>query len=394
TAEEINKLVSNEINRYIEENKIKLIGHPLPNHEHSTGINHDDSGNMTFAFDVAFFPEFELTLDDSIEVEYCTIKVEEEDINNEIVKLRSSFGEHTYPDESSEEDYLDGHFAELDGNGNPKKGGIHHNGFFRPSMILDSTERERFINRTKGETITFDLRRCFPNDGDIARILRLSAAKAAEASGTFSFKIEQITRLTPAEVGSDLFKKVFPGHEDIDENHFRQHIKERIQEQYATESDRLFLKDSIARIIEKHHFALPESFLKRWIFENSERKTTNEEVEANFPTLVNDLRWDLIRQKIFGAHPIVPGDADMKQIVGDNFKRRYKELSENEEVLSGVVDKFMQNEKEVEKLKEQVISSQLNQLFKNTIKVKAIDVSWQEYLEKVIPHYNKTHSHE
>lgn len=394
TAEEINKIVSGEINRYIGENKIKIIGHPLPNPGHTTGLNTDDSGNMTFAFDIGLFPDFELTLDDTIEVEYHKIIVDDKDIDSEIKKLCSTYGELTYPEKSSEEDYLDGHFSELDHEGNPIKGGIHNVGFLRPSLIADTVERERFLNHTKGETITFDLRKCFPSNSDVARSLRLpSINAAAAANGTFSFRIDQITRLVPAQIGPELYQKVFPGHDDIDEDHFREHIKQQIQQQYETESNRLFMIDAVARIVEKHDFSLPESFLKRWIVENSDGKTSSEEMESSFPSMAKDIKWDLIRQKIYREYSIVPAEADLKNIVAENFKHRYSELSENEEMLPGFVDNFMQNEKEVEKLKEQIIASQLIRLFKSTIKIKAVDVLWKDYLDKLIPHY-KTHSHE
>ena len=243
-VDEINKLVGQEIYKYVQENKIQMLGDPLPS-EKQQPVDVEKDAPYTFVFDIAVAPEFEIKLNGHDKVDYYTIKVDDKLIDQQVEMYASRGGHYDKVEKYEDNDMLKGDLRELDADGNTKEGGITvEAAIMLPNYIKVDDQKKLFEGCKLGDIITFNPKKAYPeNNGEISSLLKISREEAENITADFSFQITEISRYVKADVNQELFDQVFGKDVVKDEKEFRERIAEGMKAQFAVDSDFRFIYD-------------------------------------------------------------------------------------------------------------------------------------------------------
>jgi trigger factor len=313
-AEEVNQILSEKMTSYILDNKLNVIGNPLPNQEKQEDINFDEWGNYRFYFDIGFAPEFDFTLDDNLKIDYYKIKADDKMVDEQIKNYRTRMGSHSHPEKVGEDDVVQGELVELDENGEVKDGGINRKTAISVNTIKDKEIKNRFVGAGQEDVITFNPLKATENKTETAYLLGQKAEEIGDNTPDFNFTITEITRQELAEMDTDFFKKAFG--EDCDtEKKFREKVAESIETQFVPESDRLFMNHLIEKLVKEVDISLPEDFLKRLIAETNKEGLSEKEIEDKFDDYLKSFKWQLIESKIAKEKDLKVEEEEIRNMV-------------------------------------------------------------------------------
>jgi trigger factor len=286
-VEAINKLLQEEISKYIKDNDVKLLGEPLPEPSQDM-IDWDNQKDFEFNYAVGLLPAFNLPLDRS--VEGYTIEVDQATIDEAYENLKRQFGKTTNPESSQEGDFIYGDLKQVEGE-------------FESKTLIPTNRivagKEQFIGVKAGDTIRFDIRKAFGDDNAaLAHVTGLSKEVVADLNGEFEFTVEKINRTEPAELNQELFDKLFGKDEVKTEEEFDAKIRETIKENYDREADNLLSRNIIDALVDNVDVELPTEFFKRWLQVTNEGRLTAEQIEENFDKYLKELKWSMIKNKV------------------------------------------------------------------------------------------------
>ncbi len=286
----VNGLISEGINNYIVENKLNILGEPLPNEEKQKSIDWENDQTYEFVFDIALAPELkvELSADDKI-VSY-DVEVSEESVKTYKSNMLKQFGKLENTDEVHEEDFI---IADLE-QGETKIEGT----YITLRTIENKTQKKKFLGKKPGESFEVDVNKTFTNETDRAALLKVSKEELANVEPKWTVTVKEIRTFVEAEQNQDLYDRMFGKDVVKSEAEFDAKISERIKVEYENESAYRFMLDAREYLLEKTNIQLPEEFLKKWLFTINEGKFTMEEIEKDFQLFLKDFRWQLIRQYI------------------------------------------------------------------------------------------------
>lgn len=381
-AEEVNKAVSEALNNYIIENKLKVLGYPLPNMEKSTMVDFEKQTSFDFFFDIGLSPEFELELSDKITVPYYNIKVKDEDIDKAINDVKVRFGSEENPEKAELTDGLQGKFSELDTEGNIVEGGVENDGFFRIEDVKLKTIQKKFVDIGAGAVIDFNLMKAFKDESKVEALLHLHDKPEDKLNTDYRFEVEKVVRSHEAEIGEDLFKKVYPNDELKTEQEFREKISEELTKHYTGDTDRQMLADSINELIKITDIHLPDEFMKRWLVESNQGKITTEQVAEQYESYGKTIRWQLIEGKLqetFGNDVIV-SDEDVRDKVRQYFMGAGNQTESNPQI-EGIIDNILQNPEERQRVYSGIMDEKFIALFKEKLKLKEKEVDSDKFFE-------------
>lgn len=382
-VEEINKLVSENLYGYIRENKINILGEPLPNETEQKEINFDTQEEFEFCFDVAFAPVIKLELSKNDKVPYYQVAVDEDMINKQVEAYQANFGSYDQVDDVEEKDLVKGTVAELE-NGTPKEGGIVvEDAVLMPMYIKDEAEKAKFIGATKNTVIVFNPNKAYEGaEAEIASFLHVEKEAVAGITGDFSFEIKEITRHKGAELNQELFDKVFGEGVITSEEEFKNKIQEAMVEQFTPQSDFKFLTDTRDMLVEKAgELEFAEELLKRWLLVANE-KNTKEKIDEEYPEVINDLKYHLIKETLVKENGLKIEDADI-----ENFAKRvakaqfaqYGMLSVPEDVLDNYAKDMLKNKQTLQNIIDRAVEEKLAGWLKEQVELEIKEVSADEF---------------
>lgn len=383
-AEEINKLVSGELYKYIRENNLNILGEPLPNEVEQPEIDFDKDENFVFMFDIALAPEFELPLNKKDKLTYYNVKLENEMLEKQFEAYRQNYGSYKkIEEESVDTDLLKGVITEQE-NGAPKEGGIViENGVIMPSYIKDEETKKRFVGAKKGETIVFNPKTTYGgNEAEIASLLQTTKEKVAEINSDFSFEIQEVTRYEEAEMNQDLFNKVLGEGVVSSEEEFRTKVTEMLNEQFKPASDNFFMKSARELMLAKmKDVEFPDAFLKRWLLVANE-KNTEESIENEYADICEDLKFHLAKEKIVKEQEIKIEDAEIEALANEVAKAQFAQYGMNNvpaDVVANYAKKMLEDQNTVRNIYDRVIENKITNWLKETVKVTDKEVSSEEF---------------
>ncbi len=326
-VEEINQLLSESLPKFINENKLKIVGEPLPDIEAAQQIDWDNQTDFEFIYEVGFVNEFSYELSDQVKIPKYNIQVTDKEINDTIDNLRKQLSGTEKVEKSEKEDLLQGKIVQTSAE-------LEHETLIDLAR-LEEEKAQKFIGLSKGEKISFDLREVFPEDHQAAMVLGKKREEVQDIAGEFEFTVEEIQRKIPAELNQDFFNKVFGQDAVKTEEEFREKVKETIQENYQRESENVLMRDIRDTYVEQTSIEIPDSFLKKWLLAKYEGKVTEEQVEEEYEDYVQDLKWSLIANKV----------AEDKEIKVDHedVKSTARALIENQLGQSGLLQQLGEN---------------------------------------------------
>ncbi|HHT21856.1 MAG TPA: trigger factor [Bacteroidales bacterium] len=297
-AEEINNVISESLVKYIEDNDLAILGQPLPSEKEQPEIDFDTQDEFEFSFDIGLAPEFEVTLDGKDKVTYYEIEVTDEMIDNQIKSYTSRFGKYEQVDVVEEKDMVKGLVVELE-NGAAKEGGISaEDAVLTPAYIKDEEQKALFVGKKKGDKVVFNPAKAYENETEISSFLKVDKEAVKDLTSDFEVEIQGITRYIESEVNQELYDKVFGEGNVTSNEEFRAKIVEGIKVNLTSDSEYKFNIDARDMFVAKFKdLTFPEAFLKRWLLVNN-KEMTAEKVDEDYPKMIEDLIWHLVKDKI------------------------------------------------------------------------------------------------
>ena len=382
-VDEVNRLLGEKLYSYVRENKIQMLGEPLPNEEKQQPQDLEGDGPLTFVFDIAVAPEFkaELTADDTID--YYDITVDDKLVDDQVQMFASQAGEFVEAQEWSGNDTLKGDLRQLDANGNTLEGGIEtEGGMVMPSYIKGEDEKKKFEGAKPGDIITFNPKKAYPgNDAEVAALLKVDKEKVKDLESDFSFQITEIRHFEPAAVDEKLFERVF-GEGVKDEADFRQRISDMLKPQLQANADYKFMLD-VRKYMEQKvgELSFPNALLKRVMLNNNKDKG-EEFVDKNFEASLNELRWHLIKEQLVAANNIKVENDDLKLVAKAAIRQQFAQYGMSnvpEDVLDNYAEEQLKKEENFEQFVNRAVEAKLTDALKNVVKLNTIEISLDDF---------------
>lgn len=395
-AEEINKILSESLNNYIVENKLEILGYPLAGKDRETKADFDSEEAFEFYFDIGLTPEIELEINDSLEADYFDIEVEDEKVDAYLKDVRTRYGDPVNPDKTEKGDLIKGDIEQVDDNGEPLEDGVKNNTSLSIDFIKDEEAQKQFIGRAVGDQIRFNPLSATGNEAETASMLGVKKENQEQMGADYRFTISEISRIEPAEVNQEFFKKVYPNDDIESEEAFREKLRAEAKDYFQKESDQFFTHDVIEHLVHDTDINLPEEFLKRWLIE-SESKITEENVGHEFDNYVHAMKQQLIINKIARDNDIRVERNDIREYIKQSYAKQFMfDLNDEEKSkqLDPIADAVMKNDKEAQKIYEQLFDSQMRAVFKSKMKVNKVPVTYDDFVKRVNEHHQKHHHHE
>ena len=385
-ADAINKLLGENLQKYIVDNKIQMLGQPLGAENHEP-VDLEKEAPYEFKFDIAVAPEFKVELNDKDKVTYYNIKVDDKMIDEQVDMFASRAGHYGKAEvyDPEQRDMLKGDLRELDDNGNTLEGGIEvEAATLMPQYIKEEAQKKLFKGAKLGDIITWNPRKAYPeSDVEISSLLRIDKEKVAEHTGDFSYQITEISRFTKAEVNQELFDSVYGAESGIkDEKAFREAIAKGLTAQLESDADYRFMVDVRKYAEEKvGDLVFPEALLKRMMIENNKDKGA-EFVEKNFDASIKELKWHLIREQLAEANGVKVEDDDVKNAAREMARAQFAQYGMNnvpDEYVDNYAQEMLKKRETVDNLVERAIDKKLTKALKDAVKLTKKSISVDDF---------------
>ncbi|WP_314264291.1 trigger factor [Hoylesella nanceiensis] len=379
----INKVVGEELYKYIKDNKINMLGEPLPSAKQEAQ-DLEKEPPYTFYFDIAVAPELKVELTSKDKLPYYDIKVDDATVDKQVDIFASRTGQYVKAEEYQKNDMLKGDLRELDEKGNTKEGGITlEAAVMMPEFIKVEDQRKLFDNAKLGDVIVFNPRKAYPdNDSEIAALLKIKREEVAQHEGDFSYQITEISRFEKAEVNQALFDQIYGEGEVKSLEEFRTKIAEGIKEQTITDCDYKFLLDVRSYLEGKvGKLTFPDEILKRVMLLNNKERG-EEFVEKNYEASIQQLTWHLIKEQLVEANKVKIEDKDVREAAKETARiqfAQYGMIQVPEEYVDNYVTEMFKKKENVDAFVDRAIDLKLIEALKKVVTLEIKEVTLDEF---------------
>ena len=377
--EEVNKLIQEGIYNYITENKLEVLGNPLPL---TKDVDWDHATNFDFEFEMGLSPQFEVKMTKKSKFDYLKIEADKKMLDHYTTDTTKRYGSMTHPEKSEKTDLIMGEFTQLDAEGNVLEGGIKHSASVALDVVTDKKAQKALIGLMQDEEVVIKITNKFSSD--LSHMLNISKEKAQELNSDFRFIVKSISRMTPAEMNQELFDKVFGKDAVKNEKEFKAKMKQEIEKSFVSESDNKLKNDVILHLIEKTKIELPGAFLKKWLVQTNEKGLTEEQVEAEYDQYSKSLKWQLIENKIIKDNELEVKHEDVvghtKEMIIQNFAK-YGQPAPEDKKLDEIAAQVLTNEEERKKVYNQLYDIKTLTLYKEKFMLKDKTVTYDEFVK-------------
>ncbi len=383
-AEEVNKVLQEAIYGYIRENKINILGEPLPNEEKQQAIDFDAMDAFEFVFDIALAPEFKAEVNAKDKVDYYTIEASEEMIENQVKMYTQRTGKYEQVDAYREGDMLKGLLAQLDDEGNTKEAGIQVEGaVLMPSYMKSDEQKAIFADAKVNDVLVFNPNVAYDGHAaELGSLLKIDKEIAKDVKSNFSYQVEEVTRFVPGELTQEVFDQAFGEGVVKTEEEFRAKIKQEIEGRFTADSDYKFLIDVRKLLTDKiGKLEFPDALLKRIMLMNNEEKG-EEFVAENYDKSIEELTWHLIKEQLVEANDIKVEQDDVLKIAKETTKAQFAQygmLSVPDDLLDNYAQEMLKKKETVNNLVNRAVEAKLAAALKSQVKLENKTVSIQEF---------------
>ena len=393
-VEELNKIVSDAVDKHINDNNIKVLGNPMPKPDNNFEMSLDNPADFEFAFEMGLAPEINITLPPSKTFTAYEIAVDSKIIDDEILKLQRRYGKYISPEISDADCSVYGTFQQLDADGNIAEGGHTNQSFILLEKITDSDVRSQFIGKKLMDVVTFNPVQAVKSSDEVKYMLGLKSEDLSNYDKNFRFTIERINKVENAELTTDLFDQLYGDGSVTDIEGFREKVKSEIAEGYRYESEHSIKHELEDALLHEANLQLPDEFLMRWLLSAND-KITEEQLTLEYNQYARDLKWRLIENKIYSDNnmQINPEEIEnyAKSLIVDQYLRYGQAHLLNEETLGDMVKRYLgdQNniQKAIENLTGRKVFEHLNQIVKKDVK----GVTHEEFVDLMSKHKHNHH---
>jgi trigger factor len=375
--DEVQNLISENLNKHIEEKKLHLLGEPLPNEDDHKPINWDAPDELEFKFDIGMAPEINIKLTEKDKVPYYKIQITDEDLSKYKENIVRQYGQLTDAESAEEDDFIKATLTQ----------GEHtvEDSYISLKTVEDKKLQKPFLGKKAGDEIEVDVKKTFTNETDLAAMLKVKKEELANFEPVFKIKINEVKRFAPAVLDQDLYDRIFGKDEVKSEEEFNKKAAERIASEYEQESEYRFTVDVRDETLKKAKLKLPEDFLKRWLLYANEGKLTKEQIDNDFEAFANDLRWQIIRGHFTQTQDLKVTEEDMRDHARKMARYQfamYGLQNAPDEQLNHYANSILANEKEVKRIYEKVEDDKVIGYIKSLVKLDEKEIT-MEKLQKL-----------
>jgi trigger factor len=393
-VEELNKIVSDAVDKHINDNNIKVLGNPMPKPDNNFEMSLDNPADFEFAFEMGLAPEVNITLPPSKTFTAYEITVDSKVIDDEISKIQRRYGKYISPEISDAECSVYGTFQELDADGNIAEGGHTNQSFILLDKITDSDVRPQFIGKKLMDVVTFNPVQAVKSADEVKYMLGLKSEDLSNYDKNFRFTIERINKVENAELTTDLFDQLYGDGAVTDIEGFREKVKSEIAEGYRYESEHSLKHELEDTLLHEANLQLPDEFLKRWLLSAND-KITEEQLAREYNQYARDLKWRLIENKIYSDNnmQINPDEIEnyAKSLIVDQYLRYGQAHLLNEETLGDMVKRYLGDQSNIQRVIENLtgrkVFEHLNQIVKKDVK----GITHEEFVDLMSKHQHHHH---
>ncbi|WP_207422218.1 trigger factor [Desertivirga brevis] len=383
-VDEINNLLSDSLNNYITENKLEVLGQPLPKVDDSKEFNWDFNDEFEFNYELGLAPEFELNFSSADKLPAYKIKVDAETLESRIKNLRKSYGKMTNPEVSAEDDVLYAELAQLSPDGSVFEGGISNTASIRLDLVKNEEIKKSLVGLKKDDVVEFDIQKAFENDAaQVARLLNISENDAQDLQSSFRLTVKNVNRLEEADLNQEFFDKIFPAGDVNTEEQLRERVTQELESMMVQNSDQKLQAELVEYGLGKFELQLPDEFLKRWLKATNE-KLTEEELEQGYDDFAKNLKWTLVENKIIKENNIEIKYEDILEAAKARLDAQFRMYSPTpipEDQLNQYAVQFLQNKENANRIFEEVKAQKVFEYLKTVITLDEQEIEYNKFLE-------------
>jgi trigger factor len=383
--DEVSKMVTDAINNYIYEEKLNLLGNPIPVEENGFNGDFSNPTDFEFIYEIGFPPSIEVAINKKDSFDFEKVDVNQELINKQAEDIRRRYGKLVSTDEVQEKDLILGRFVELNDDKSVKEGGIDHTSSISLEFLDSDDVRKLFVGKKVGDSIELNPDDVSKGPKDKAAMLGVKEDALENVGSLFSYTINEVKAMELAELNSDLFLKLYPDATVTNEEEFVARIKSDLEKMFEQDSDKKLYRTIYDSLMEKVNADFPDDFLKRWIKQVNDKPVTDEQIEAEYEGYRNMLKWQLIEKTLFDKHNLVIDQTELvnftKHLLRTNYAN-YGIFEVDEEELTQSAMKFLQDKKQTDSIISRLAEDKLINLFKTEATLKEKLVSYDEFIGK------------
>ncbi len=382
--DEVNRVVSDKINAYIGDNKLEILGQPLPK-EDDAEYNWDFADNFSFAYEVGLAPQFDVPFTEKSKFIQYVIKADKETLESRKKNLRRSYGKMTNPEVSEDGDVLYTELKQLGTDGNELEGGIVNTASVRTDLIDDKKIKKSLIGLRKDDTVTIDIKKAFGSAADIARIIGISEADVESLENTqFQLMVKNVNRLEEAELNEEFYTKVFGEGVVTSEAEFEEKVKTEVEEMLVQNATQKLQNDLYLKGLDAVKADFPEAFLKRWL------KATNpeikeDELEDGFADFIKNLKWTLIENRIITQNGLEVKYEEVLALAKERIAAQLKMYNPGQEItdqqLAQYAVQLLGDKEQANRLFDEVKAQKVFDYLKGLVKLEEKEIEYNKFLE-------------
>lgn len=380
---EVERLIDEHLRSYIEEHKLRVLGQPLPKNEDVKANDWDQPGEFHFQYEVGMAPAVEVEMSGKLGVGMPVVEVDEALLDKEIADMGRRYGTLVDAEEAAGQDMLLGDLIELDEQGEIKPGGLMNRTTITLEELADDAVRALFIGKKAGDAVQVDPHAISKGHDDLARMLETDHAAVHGLEGPMLFRIAEVKRMQPLEVGPDLFERAFGKDAVADEAEFRAKVKEQLEGMFRREGERVFKRLVMRALMEQADIDLPDGFLKRWIAATSEKPITPEELEAGYEGYATGLRKQLLEDRIVEKYGLEVKAEELsafaQRMVADQFMQYGLPAPEGEQ-LQEMAGRMLADREQIRQVRDTIVEQKLTAHFKAMLSPQENRLSFDDFV--------------
>ena len=372
-VEEVNKVVSLALERFLQSERINLLGTPLPKVNENFNWNDEE---LTFEYEIGIVPEFEIDLDAKSDVVKYKIIADDKMLNDQIARIQKQYGKIISQHEVAEGNDVSGVFANDDA-------GINNRTTIDLEELADATVAKSFIGKKVGDVITLNTKGLFHDAHKLMDYLNVSHDVVHDLDVEVTFTIDEVIAHEPAELNQELFDKLFGAGNVNSVEELKEKIKEDAEKHFATQADQKLMADVQDFLIENNKFDLPKEFLVKWLQTVGDKKLSPAEAEVEYNRSEKGLRFQLIEGKALAQSNIQVNFEDLKAFTSTAIRQQmaqYGQTNPTDEEVEGIVARVLSNQEEVKRLSEQVVADKMLKLFVEKANPTTKEVTYEQFV--------------
>ena len=383
-SEELNKAVSQALSGYIAENKLDILGNPIPTEKDGVKGDFANPGEFEFTYQLGLAPEVKVALSSKSKFDFVKVKVDKKLIDQQIDDLTRRYGKLISSDAVGERDMILAQFVELNEAKEILEGGIMHSSTISMEFVTDAEVKKQLTGKKIGDKVIVNPASVSRGGADTASMLGIEESDLATVSDSFQMTITEVKVMEPAELTTELFDKLFGEGTVKDEKEFNARVKSDLENMFVNDSNRLLTKAVYESLIEKTKVELPDNFLKRWIKLSSEKEVSDEQIESEYDEYAKGLKWQLIQGNIFKTNDIKLENDEVveftKGLLVSNYAQYGMPAPEDKELIASAMQ-VLQNKEEANRVYDMMAEQKLTMFFKDTVKLVEKEISYDDFVK-------------